>query len=221
VNRGGALAAVVNILGGDQSLPSSSSGPSGPWKGPSLYLRTGDTIACEVKRIDERGVTFRSRLFDATFVPNDKVKAVELENRSLATKMDPSKRDRLLTLPRMQKDDPPTHLVRSTEGDYLRGRLVEMDDKTLTVEVRLETRRVPRDQVASIIWLQKQGAKSREQGARTPAPNSPLLAPRSPLPAPRSPLPAPRSPLPAPCSYSSRVGPLFKSLPSARSPNCW
>ena len=75
----------------------------------------------------------------------------------------------------MEKEDPPTHLIRSTEGDYLRGRLIEMDDKTLTVEVRLETRRVPRDQVASIIWLQKpaQGAGSREQGARTPAPDSP------------------------------------------------
>jgi len=166
VNRGGVLGAVVNVLGGDQSRPASS---SGPWKGPALYLRTGDTIACEVKRIDERGVTFRSRLFDATFVPHDKVKAVELENRSLATKIDLSKRERLLTLPRMEKEDPPTHLIRSTEGDYLRGRLIEMDDKTLTVEVRLETRRVPRDQVASIIWLDNSGKKDKADPAKETA----------------------------------------------------
>ncbi|MGO9112895.1 MAG: TlpA family protein disulfide reductase [Thermoguttaceae bacterium] len=166
VNRGGLAAAVANILGGDQSPPPSS---SGPWNGPALYLRTGDTIACEVKRIDERGVTFRSRLFDATFVPHDKVKAVQLENRSWATKIDLSKRDRLLTLPRMQKDDPPTHLIRSTEGDYLRGRLVELDDKTLTVEVRLETRRVPREQVASIIWLEKSGKKDKAETAKETA----------------------------------------------------
>jgi peroxiredoxin len=53
----------------------------------------------------------------------------------------------------MQKDDPPTHLIRSTKGDYLRARLIEMDDKTLTVEVRAETRRLPRESVTRIIWL--------------------------------------------------------------------
>ena len=42
--------------------------------------------------------------------------------RSSLTK---SKKDRLLTLPRMQKADPPTHLIRSKNGDYLRGRVVE------------------------------------------------------------------------------------------------
>jgi peroxiredoxin len=56
-------------------------------------------------------------------------------------------------LPRMQKENPPTHLIRSVYGDYLRGRLTAMDDKTLTVEVRLETRHVPREQVSGIIWL--------------------------------------------------------------------
>ena len=158
----------VNIAGPNQMRSPSSS--FHPWKGPALYLRTGDTIACEVKKIDDFGITFHSPQFDATFVPHNKVKAVELE-RSQATKIDPSKRDRLLTLPRMQKEDPPTHLIRSTEGDYLRGRLVEMDDKTLTVEVRAGNAPRRRDHVASIIWLEKQGSKeqgSKEQGSKEP-----------------------------------------------------
>ena len=120
-----------------------------------MHLRTGDTIPCKVNQIDERGVTFHSTQFDATFVPHDKVKAIELENHSVATKIDLAKRDRLLTLPRSQRDDQPTQLIRSTEGDYLRGRLIEMDDKTVTVEVRAETRHLPRDHVSSIIWLDK------------------------------------------------------------------
>ena len=178
--------AVVNLLWGPIAA---SPSPSASWKGPALYLRTGDMIPCEVDRIDQRGVTFRSPQFDATFVPHDKVKAVELENRSLATKIDLSKRDRLLILPRMQKEDPPTHLIRSTEGDYLRARLIEMDDKTLTVEVRLETRRVPRDHVASIIWLQKSAkpptAKEKPATPRdNPATEKPSVATES-LPATR------------------------------------
>ena len=157
------LGAVVDVLGGTPSRPQTS---LTPWKGPALYLRTGDTIQCRVERIDERGVTFHSPRFDATFVPNDKIKAVELENRSRATKIDISKRDRLLTLPRMQKEDPPTHLIRSIDGDYLRGRLVELNDKTLTIEVREDSRRVDRDQVASIIWLDKSDKKDKSDPAK-------------------------------------------------------
>ena len=53
----------------------------------------------------------------------------------------------------MQKTDPPTHLIRAKSGDYLRGRVTGMDDKTLKVEVRLESKDVPRDRISRIIWL--------------------------------------------------------------------
>ena len=174
------LGAVVNVLGGETRVRTQS--PLAPWKGPALYLRTGDTIQCKVERIDERGVTFHSPRFDATFVPNDKIKAVELENRSRATKIDISKRDRLLTLPRMEKDDPPTHLIRSIDGDYLRGRLVELNDKTLTVEVREDSRRVDRDQVASIIWLDKSEKNGKTDSPKNKAAgNTPAAAAKTSL----------------------------------------
>jgi thiol-disulfide isomerase/thioredoxin len=44
-------------------------------------------------------------------------------------------------------------LICSKNGDFLRGRILEMDAKVLKVEVRLETREVPRDRVAQIIWF--------------------------------------------------------------------
>lgn len=189
----------IIVMGGWPDLTPEAAPSIPPWKGPALYLRTGDMIACEVKRIDERGVTIHSPRIDATFVPNGKVRAVELENRSRATKIDIPMRDRLLTLPRLEKDDPPTHLIRSIDGDYLRGRLVAMDDKTLTVEVRSESRRVDRDCVTSIIWLDVSKAGSGEHGAgstKQGAEGKEQPAPRSPLPAPRSSLPVPRSALP-------------------------
>ena len=82
-----------------------------------------------------------------------------------------SKRERLLTLPRMQKGSPPTHLIRSKNGDYLRGRVIEMDDKTLQVEVRLETKEVPRDRISRIIWLhpdELEAGPDRREAARRP-----------------------------------------------------
>ena len=123
----------------------------------SLYLRDGDVIPSVVTKIDENGVWFRSSLSASTFVSNEKVKAVELApeppNSTPPVRLTRTKRDRLLTLPRMQKPDPPTHLIRARSGDYLRGRVIGMDDKTLKVEVRLETKDVPRDRISRIIWL--------------------------------------------------------------------
>ncbi len=141
----------VEVLAGSKSPPSA---PRGHSKNTgTLYLGTGDAVPCQIKRIDKNGVWFESSEYQATFVPHDKIKAVNLENAVRDTKVNPTKRDRLLTLPRMKKDSPPTHLIRSVDGDYLRANVISMDEKTLTVEVRLEERRLPRSGIARIIWL--------------------------------------------------------------------
>lgn len=122
--------------------------------GRSLHLRTGDVIPSDVVKIDEQGVTFRSALTEKTFVPHEKIKAVELSKEPAPTvRLTKVKWERLLTLPRMQKDSPPLHLIRSKEGDFLRGRIVGMNEKTIQLEVRLETKEVPRERVSRIIWL--------------------------------------------------------------------
>src|ERR1035441_8841429 len=83
----------------------------------SLYLRDGDVIPSVVTKIDENGVWFRSSLSASTFVSNEKVKAIELAaeppNVVPPVRLTRTKRDRLLMLPRMQKTDPPTHLISS------------------------------------------------------------------------------------------------------------
>jgi thiol-disulfide isomerase/thioredoxin len=121
---------------------------------PSLYLLTGDTIPCEVTKIDEEGVTFKTAVSDSGFVPHANIKAVELvRDPQNAPGLTAVKRNRLLTLPRMQRDNPPTHLIRSRNGDYLRGRIIGMDENNLQVEVRLETKTIPRERIVRIIWL--------------------------------------------------------------------
>lgn len=119
----------------------------------TMHLRSGDTIPCEVSRIDETGITFKTPLSDATFVTHDKVKAVELAVVEGPPKLNKTKRERLLTLPRLLKDAPPTQLIRSKNGDFLRGRVLEMDDTRLRMEVRLETKDIPRDRLSHIIWF--------------------------------------------------------------------
>jgi thiol-disulfide isomerase/thioredoxin len=119
----------------------------------TLHLRSGDTIPCDVVSVDEDGLYFTTPLSNATFVSNERIKGVELDGRSGSPALDETKRKRLLTLPRLQKGSPPTHLIYSTSGDFLRGRLSAMSDQTLTIEVRLADRTIPRERVSQIIWL--------------------------------------------------------------------
>ncbi|MBN1854059.1 MAG: TlpA family protein disulfide reductase [Pirellulales bacterium] len=119
----------------------------------SLHLRSGDTIPCEVKQIDERGLYFKTPVSDTTFVSHDRIKAVELAPSNRSIKINKEERARLLTLPRIQKDNPPTHLIRSANGDCLRCRIIAMDDQTCTAEVRLDNKQLRRDCIAWIVWL--------------------------------------------------------------------
>ncbi len=145
--QGGVLINILGALGGNAP-------PKKKASTRSLHLRTGDVLPCEITSIDEAGVTFKSSISDSTFVAHDKIKIVELaDDFPSALKLNKSKRERLLTLPRVQKDSPPTQMIRSKNGDYLRGRVMKMDEKTLQVEVRLDTKEVPRDRISRIIWL--------------------------------------------------------------------
>ena len=56
-------------------------------------------------------------------VPHEQIKALELVPAHGGARWPRKNGMRLLTLPRMQKNNPPTHLIASTSGDYLRARL--------------------------------------------------------------------------------------------------
>ncbi|WP_010586579.1 TlpA family protein disulfide reductase [Schlesneria paludicola] len=135
-----------------------------------LHLQTGDMIACEAISLDEEGLTFKSALSESTFISHRQIHALELVPDAGSATIDPKKKERLLTLPRMQRDNPPTQLIRSVDGDYLRGRLISMNDAQLQIELRLEGKIVRRDRIARIIWLHpevmsQEGGKVPERSA--------------------------------------------------------
>ncbi len=135
----------------------------------SLHLRTGDTVVCDAQSIDEHGVTFTSEMTETTFMPHAEILALELADLVQGAELNGPKRERLLTLPRMQRNDPPTHLIVSTSGDHLRARLLAMDEETLTVEVRLDVRQIPRKHVARIIWLRAEDQADDDPDPLDPA----------------------------------------------------
>lgn len=122
-------------------------------KQPVIHLRTGDIVHGEVLRMSEAGVEIRSTESSATFIAHKDLRAIELVPNTPAIGIHQVKVDRLLMLPRSQQASPPTHLIRSNQGDYLRCRITSMNPEYIEAEVRLETKRIPRNTVSRIIWL--------------------------------------------------------------------
>ena len=141
----------VQTLVGGAGAPDTSPKPKA--KKPVLHLRSGDTIPCDSVTIEETGVTFAAAMTDATFIRHDQLKVLELVPNAAPVQIPKTKKERLLMLPRMQRDNPPTQLIRSVDGDYLRGRILSMDEQQIRVEIRLEEKTLHRDRVARIIWL--------------------------------------------------------------------
>jgi thiol-disulfide isomerase/thioredoxin len=164
-NAVGIVGGMLQAFGGNVNVNAPEEPPAPTIKVKKiLYLRTGDTIPADVTKIDEHGVWFDTTLSDSHFVPHDKIKAVELAAQiTTQIRLNKAKRERLLTLPRMQKSSPPTQLIRSTHGDYLRGRILKMDDKTLDLEVRLDTKVIPRERVGRIIWLHPEELEAKKE----------------------------------------------------------
>jgi len=137
-----------------------------------LILRTGETLPCRVEAIDEKGVRVQVSVGDLVTVAADLVQAVELVPAP-GREMSAEKFRSLTTLPRSQRQQPPTHVLRSVEGDYLRGRLVAMDAQTIRIAVEASPRAaplsIPRDQVARLIWLHPENLDAPWQPPQPPA----------------------------------------------------
>jgi hypothetical protein len=121
-------------------------------------LKSGDSVAARVERIDTAGVRLFSPVTatagrEPVTVPQSLLKAVDLEPAAASRKITPAVFERLLTLPRSQQARPPTHLIRLENGDYLRGRLESLDDEEVRFEVLGQTKRLPRESVVRVIWL--------------------------------------------------------------------
>ena len=126
------------------------------WFGSRLILRTGETLLCRVESIDEQSLRVRVPGGEAVTVAGEWVQALELVTAG-GRQLTSEKFRSLTTLPRSQRQQPPTHVLRSVQGDYLRGRLVSMNESTVRMAVEAGPRGKPvtlsRGDVARLIWL--------------------------------------------------------------------
>lgn len=128
-----------------------------------LILWGGDRFICHVESMDEKFVRFTSDLVEVTSLPQSTVKAWQHSSETRLDHLAESKRERLMTLPRMQRNSPPTHMIESRNGDFLRGRLLEMNEQFVLLEVRLENKKIDRKLIRRIVWLANESGEEEEE----------------------------------------------------------
>jgi hypothetical protein len=134
-------------------------GDGQPASYPSVViLVSGDMAPAIVERVDAAGVRLRSPVTDSSdretvTIANPLIKALDLDPAASSKGIPKVQFERLLTLPRSQQADPPTHLLRLRGGDYLRGRLVSLDENEVVFDVLGQKKRLPRPSVVRLIWL--------------------------------------------------------------------
>lgn len=120
---------------------------------PSLFLFSGDCFPATIQRGNDLQVYFQSPLFPKQSIRQDLVRGIRFLDYRGLEKIDRTSRNRMLTVPRLQRTNPPTHLVVSRDGDLLRGQLVSFDRDELAVDIRGETRTIPVKNIAELIAL--------------------------------------------------------------------
>jgi hypothetical protein len=122
-----------------------------------VVLTSGESTPCRVVAIDAERLKLVTPLAgtaeEPVEVPAALVKAVEFDPSVPGRALDRVRFERLLTIPRMQRSRPPTHVLRMKNGDYVRGRLIAADDTTVRIELPGKEQVFPRDAVARAIWL--------------------------------------------------------------------
>ena len=128
----------------------------------TVYLKTGDSIQGTVLTGGPDGLHIKTDLAPDVLVPATAMRAVELLPSGVGS-IAKDKLARLLTLPRMQQSDPPTHMLRLPSGDYLRGKLVSLDGTVVRMNVLGTEKQFPRADVARLIWLSIDGDGAEQE----------------------------------------------------------
>lgn len=120
---------------------------------PSLFLVNGDCFPAVIKSLDENQTIFQSTIFEGTTIGNEFIRGIRVLAHAGLNQIENSAQKKLLTLPRAQRGNPPTHLIVARQGDAIRGRLKSINDDYAVLEVRGSDRSLLMKSIAEVIWL--------------------------------------------------------------------
>ena len=145
-----------------------------------LHLKTGEVLPCQVSSYDEEIFSFQSPFITERKIDSPFVKGIEFEplkrpdpneeplselnqwlNEIRGTEQKPSlgidlvKLERALTVPRFNRDNPPSHLLVANTGDLKRGKLLTINGQTIQFDSKLRKLTIPINRVARVVDVSK------------------------------------------------------------------
>ncbi|OYP35765.1 hypothetical protein [Rhodopirellula sp. MGV] len=145
---------VVGVLANPESRIEFAMDPQGSDSNasfqPTLVLQSGDRMRGSFESFNDQSLSFAGQFSMPCQIPDDAM------GQFLLQPMAPPGAQALryaLSVPRIQKGNPPSHLLISPQGDLLRGRLLRLDQDAATMEIRQVERRIPRTSIGSIVRL--------------------------------------------------------------------
>lgn len=123
---------------------------------PSITLRSGEQVSGDVVRLDDDELVMTSSMTGERRIPVGVIASVQVNRGPDRLSLPDGQRERLLTVPRVRKNHPPTHLVQAVNGDVLRCKLLSIDAEIIRVQSRLDTLELDRKTIAKIIWLNQE-----------------------------------------------------------------
>ena len=157
-----------------------------------LHLKNTEIIPCQVLSYDETTLGFASPFITQQKLAALHIKAVEftpLKNRDMGDPsssetnawlkdipgpepktsfgVDPVKLERALTVPRFNRNNPPSHILMAKNGDLKRGSLLGLSAQTIQFESKLRKQIVPLARVARVVNVSKPEEGPNEPSATT------------------------------------------------------
>ena len=154
-----------------------------------LHLKNGEVIPCQALSYDEKMLSFQSPFITERKIASLFVKGIEFKpserpepNEESSIKLDWLRKaphreqkssldidlvklERALTVPRFNRNSPPSHLLVAHTGDFKRGKLLSFNRQTIQFDSKLRKLTIPINRVARIIDV----SRSEEQ------PNKPVI----------------------------------------------
>jgi hypothetical protein len=145
-----------------------------------LHLKNGEVFPCQVSSYDEKVFDFQLPFITEKQIGASFVKAIEFKpskrpnpNEEPSTELDQWRRElrdikqnpvlgidavkleRALTVPRFNRDSPPSHLLVANTGDFKRGKLLGIHGQTIQFDSKLRKLTIPIDRVARVVDVSK------------------------------------------------------------------
>lgn len=119
----------------------------------TIELTSGDKLQISLLAMDEERIYIGSPTLPSKELPHAWVQRVIFSETSTNVVMSQQQKERLLTVPRNDIHNPPTHLLISRSGDVLRGNGLSLVDGKLQLEVRGRQVQLPLEGLSELIWL--------------------------------------------------------------------